>query len=185
MVNPNRLKLSGTVEIDEVYVGGESIGKRGRGAENKVVVAVACELDGEKLGRCRMGIIADASASSLHAFVIENVEAASHLITDDWSGFSGIEKHGYSREIHKQKNQKDEEKLLPHIHTIVSLLKRWLLGTHQGAVEPKHLQSYLDEYVFRFNRRKSAERGLLFYRLLECAMHTKTITYKNSTKHNI
>ena len=119
-----------------------------------------------------MSIVDDASASSLHAFIIENVETASHLITNDWSGFNGIEKHGYSREVQTQKNQKAYDELLPHVHTIVSLLKRWLLGTHQGAVEPKHLQSYLDEYVFRFNRRKSAERGLLFYRLFQCAMQT-------------
>lgn len=178
MVNPNRTKLSGTVEIDETYLGGEAIGKHGRGAENKVLVAVAVELDGKKLGRCRMKIIADASAKSLHPFIQENVEAGSHLVTDGWSGYSGVESHGFTREVHVQKNEVDEEKLLPHIHTIISLLKRWLLGTHQGAVEVKHLQSYLDEYVFRFNRRKSAQRGLLFYRLLESAMHTKTITYE-------
>ena len=75
--------------------------------------------------------------------------------------------------------------MLPHVHTVTSLLKRWLLGTHQGAVEPKHLQSYLDEYIFRFNRRKSAQRGLLFYRLLEAAMQTKTITYEELTNRNI
>lgn len=178
MVNPNRSKLSGTVEIDETYVGGEAIGKHGRGAENKVLVAIATELNGKKLGRCRMSIIADASSNSLHPFITENVEKGSTLVTDGWSGYSGIEKHGYAREIYIQKNAKDGENLLPHIHTIISLLKRWLLGTHQGAVESKHLQSYLDEYVFRFNRRKSAQRGLLFYRLLESDMHTNTITYE-------
>ncbi len=178
MVNPNRTKLSGTVEVDESYIGGEAIEKHGRGAENKVLVAIAVELDGKKLGRCRMKIIADASAKSLHSFILENVEIGSRLVTDGWSGYSGIESCGFTRDIHVQKNEVDEEKLLPHIHTIISLLKRWLLGTHQGAVEPKHLQSYLDEYVFRFNRRKSAQRGLLFYRLLESAMHTKTVTYE-------
>ena len=178
MVNPNRTKLSGTVEVDEAYIGGESTGKRGRGAENKVIIAVACELDGKKLGRCRMSVIADASANSLHGFITENVEIGSHLITDDWNGLSGIEAKGYTRQIHVQKYADDEDKMLPHIHTIVSLLKRWLLGTHQGAVEPKHLQAYLDEYVFRFNRRKSAKRGLLFYRLLESAMRTEETTYE-------
>jgi transposase-like protein/Zn ribbon nucleic-acid-binding protein len=185
MLNPNRTKLSGTVEVDETYIGGEKSGKRGRGAENKVIVAVACELDDEKLGRCRMSIIADASAKSLHAFITENIENGSQLISDDWSGFSGIEDKGYARQIHVQKYTEDEDKMLPHVHTIVSLLKRWLLGTHQGAVESKHLQAYLDEYVFRFNRRKSTKRGLLFYRLLESAMRTKTITYKDLTKHNM
>jgi transposase-like protein len=185
MVNPNRSKLSGTVEIDEAYIGGESTGKRGRGAENKVIVTVACELDGKQLGRCRMSVIPNVSASSLHNFIIKNIEVGSQLITDDWSGFSGIEAKGYTRKIYVQKYTEDEDKMLPHVHTIVSLLKRWLLGTHQGAVEPKHLQAYLDEYVFRFNRRKSAKRGLLFYRLLESAMRTKTKTYKDLTKNDI
>ena len=185
MVNPNRTKLNGTVEVDEAYIGGKSTGKRGRGSENKVVIAVACELDGKKLGRCRMNVIADASADSLHSFTVDNIEKGSELITDDWSGLSGIEDKGYSRQIHVQKHLADEDKMLPHVHTIVSLLKRWLLGTHQGAVEAKHLQAYLDEYVFRFNRRKSAQRGLLFYRLLESAMRTKTISYNDLTKHNI
>jgi transposase-like protein len=185
MVNPNRAKLSGTIEIDEAYIGGESTGKRGRGAENKVIVAVGCELDGKKLGRCRMNVIADISAVSIHAFITENIEKGSRLITDGWSGFSGIEYKGYTQQIHAQKYTADETNMLPHIHTIVSLLKRWLLGTHQGAVEPNHLQAYLDEYVFRFNRRKSAQRGLLFYRLLESAMRTKTISYKDLTNHNI
>jgi len=185
MVNPNRSKLNGTIEIDEIYIGGESIGKRGRGAENKTVVAVAAEIDGKKLGRCRMSTIADASSKSLHGFITENIEVGSLLVTDDWNGFNGIEAKGYKRQIHIQKYTEDKEKMLPHVHTIVSLLKRWLLGTHQGAVDPKHLQAYLDEYVFRFNRRKSAQRGLLFYRLLESAMQTNTISYKDLTKHNI
>jgi transposase-like protein len=185
MVNPKRSKLTGTVEIDETYIGGEAIGKHGRGAKNKVLVAIAAELEGKKLGRCRMSIISDASADSLHPFIESNIEKGSSLITDGWSGYSGIEKLGYSREIYIQKNAQKDDCLLPHIHTIISLLKRWLLGTHQGAVEQKHLQSYLDEYVFRFNRRKSAQRGLLFYRLLESAMHTGTITYNELVNRKI
>lgn len=185
MVNPNRSKLSGIVEVDETLVGGVSAGKRGRGADNKVLVIVAVELDGKKVGRCRMSIIADASAASIHPFVTENVEKGSTLITDGWRGYNGIEDYGYIREISLQADEADEESLLPHIHTIVSLLKRWLLGTHQGRVEDKHLQAYLDEYVFRFNRRKSAQRGLLFYRLLESAMNTEATTYHELTSRNI
>ena len=176
MVNPNRTKLSGVVEIDETLIGGVSTGKRGRGAENKTLVIIAVELDGKKVGRCRLGIIADASSDSIHPFINENVEKGCVLITDGWNGYNGIEKEGYTREIHIQKDEDDAGKLLPHIHTIASLLKRWLLGTHQGRVEKKHLQAYLDEYVFRFNRRKSAQRGLLFYRLLESAAQTKATT---------
>jgi transposase-like protein len=132
-----------------------------------------------------MSIISDASLKSLHAFIKENVAQGTKLITDGWKGYNGIEGQGFSREIHIQKGEDDEDKLLPHIHMIISLLKRWLLGTHQGAVESKHLQSYLDEYVFRFNRRKSAQRGLLFYRLLESAMRTKTITYDELVNRNM
>jgi transposase-like protein len=185
MVNPNRTKLSGTVEIDESFIGGVAIGRRGRGAENKVLIIIAAELEGKKLGRCRMGIIKDGSAESIHPFIVENIEEGSTLITDGWKGYNGIEKKNYARNIHVQTGETDGDKLLPHIHTIASLLKRWLLGTHHGRVDEKHLQAYLDEYVFRFNRRKSAERGLLFYRLLESAMQTETITYKELTDHKI
>ena len=177
MVNPNRTKLTGTVELDETFLGGVTTGKRGRGADNKVLIIIAVELDGKKVGRCRMGIIDDASADSIHPFIVENIEKGSTLVTDGWRGFNGIESKGFERKIHIQKNETDDEKLLPHVHLISSLLKRWLLGTHHGSIEPHHLQSYLDEYVFRFNRRKSSERGLLFYRLLESAMQVKTITY--------
>jgi len=179
MVVPNRSKLSGTVEVDESYIGGETTGKRGRGAGNKVLVAIAVELDGKKLGRVRISIIKDASKESLHSFIKENIEADSKLITDDWSGYSGIEDEGYSREIYSQSKAVSDDELLPHVHLITSLLKRWLLGTHQGAVEKKHLQAYLDEYVFRFNRRTSSKRGLLFYRLLENAMVVPPTTYRN------
>ena len=181
MVNPNRTKLSGTVEMDETFIGGVATGKRGRGAENKVQVIIAVELDGKKIGRCRMSIIDDGSADSIHPFITENIETGSTLITDGWNGYRGIENKGFARKIHVQKNEDDTDKLLPHIHTISSLLKRWMLGTHQGRVEQKHLQSYLDEYVFRYNRRKSAERGLLFYRLMESATRTKAITYYELT----
>lgn len=176
MVNPNRTKLLGNVEVDETLIGGVATGKRGRGAENKVLVIIAIELDGKKVGRCRMSIIEDASSASIHPFINENIEKSSTLITDAWSGYNGIEEQGYTRSIYVQKNEGDSENLLPHVHTVASLLKRWLLGTHQGRVEKKHLQAYLDEYVFRFNRRKSAKRGLLFYRLLESAMQTGPTT---------
>jgi len=179
MVVPTRSKLSGTVEVDETFIGGESAGKRGRGAGNKTLVAVAVELDGKRLGRVRLSIIKDASKQSLHGFIKENIEAGSKLVTDDWTGYFGIEDEGYSREIYNQSKAESEDELLPHVHLIVSLLKRWLLGTHQGAVEKKHLQSYLNEYVFRFNRRTSSKRGLLFYRLLENAMVVSPTTYRN------
>jgi transposase-like protein len=174
MVNPNRAKLSGTVEVDECYIGGvEHDGKRGRGTENKSIVVVGVELlEGKnQLGRVRMLVVPDVSGDSLvKKFIKENVELGSTIITDGWSGFSSLGANGYTHVVPKKFKVADPENLLPHVHMIVSLLKRWLLGTHQGAVREMHLQAYLDEYVFRFNRRKSAQRGLLFYRLLDCAM---------------
>ncbi len=172
MVYPTRSKLSGTIEIDETYIGGEENGgKPGRGTENKVLVAVAVELVSKgKLGRTRLGIIADASKQSLQGFIKDNVESGSIIISDGWKGYASLPSEGYQHVVHSKKAAVCEDDLLPNVHRIISLLKRWLLGTHQGAVSEKYRQAYLDEYTFRFNRRKSAQRGLLFYRLLECAM---------------
>jgi len=188
MVYPNRKKLLGTVEVDECYIGGaEHDGKRGRGAtENKSIVVVGVELlEGKnQLGRIRMMVIPDVSSDSLvEKFVKKNVESGSTVITDGWSGFSSLGASDYTHAIPKKFEVDDPENILPHVHMIVSLLKRWLLGTHQGAVQEMHLQSYLDEYVFRFNRRKSADRGLLFYRLLECAMQIPPVTQDELLGH--
>ena len=184
MVFPNRQKLKGTIEVDEVYIGSEeSGGKRGRGTENKVLVVVAIEVvEKRKLGRVRMGVIPDATTDSLKNFVIDNIEQGSTVITDGWASYSFLSLKGYSHTVAIQKKAETEEELLPHVHMIISLLKRWLLGTHQGAVSAKHMQAYLNEYVFRFNRRKAADRGLLFYRLLECAMKVPPTTYDELVK---
>jgi transposase-like protein len=180
MVFPNRSKIAGIVEVDESYIGDEEQGgKRGRGTENKILVVAAVEIcDAGKIGRIRMSVIPDASSESLKAFVVANIEEGSAVTTDGWLGYSFLESEGYSRTVASSPKNEDDNKALPHVHTIFSLLKRWLLGTHQGAASEKHMQSYLDEYVFRFNRRKSAERGLLCYRLLECAMQVEPTTYK-------
>lgn len=186
MVNPHRTKLAGMVEVDECYIGGsEHDGKRGRGTENKCRVVLAVELlEGKnQLGRVRMKVIPDASADSLTGFIKEHVETASTIITDGWSGFVSVGKNGHTHVVPKKFEVADPENILPHVHMVVSLLKRWLLGTHQGAVQEMHLQAYLDEYVFRFNRRKSASRGLLFYRLLECAMRVPPTTQDELLGH--
>ena len=130
----------------------------------------------------RLKLIDDASGPSLRLFIMDNIEQGSNLITDGRLGYSGIEKEGYTRTIHTQSRAEAEDELLPHVHMVISLLKRWLLGTHQGAVSRKHLPAYLDEYVFRFNRRKSTKRGLLFYRLLENAMNTSPVTLEELLK---
>jgi len=187
MVYPNRTKLSGTVEVDECYIGGEEHGdKRGRGTSNKSIVVVGVELlEGKNhLGRVRMEAVPDVSGDSLvEKFIKENVEPGSTVITDGWSGFSSVKTSGYVHSIPKKFEVADPENLLPHVHMIISLLKRWLLGTHQGAVQETHLQAYLNEYVFRFNRRKSTDRGLLFYRLLEYAMQVPPVTQDELLGH--
>jgi transposase-like protein len=172
MVRPNREALSGIVEVDETYIGGAKPGKRGRGATGKSLVAIAVELKGKKLGRVRLRRIADASASELTSFVQDFVEPGSVVLTDGWPSYAQLSKKGYAHKIVSSMADPGEsdEDLLPHVHLIVSLLKRWLLGTYQGAVQPTHLEYYLDEYTFRFNRRASASRGKLFYRLIQQAV---------------
>jgi transposase-like protein/Zn ribbon nucleic-acid-binding protein len=188
MVRADREKLRGIVEVDETYIGGEEhSGSTGRGTGNKVLVAIALELQEfgnekkqglRKIGRVRLSIIPDASGESLSSFVAENVEKGSELITDGWSGYSFVKNSGYKHTVFVQSKKKEDENPLPHVHLVISLLKRWLLGTHQGAVSDKHMQAYLEEYTFRFNRRKAAKRGLLFYRLLEGAVSVEPITTK-------
>ena len=189
MVRADRTKLNGIVEVDETYVGGEEhSGSTGRGTGNKVLVAVAVELKDfgnekkqglRKIGRVRLAVISDASGDSLSPFVTENIEKGSEIITDGWSGYSFVKNSGYQHTVFVQSKKKDDENPLPHVHLVISLLKRWLLGTHQGAVSDKYMQAYLEEYTFRFNRRNSAKRGLLFYRLLEGAVSISPHTYND------
>ncbi len=178
MVRSDRTKLSGKVEVDDFYLGGEEhTGSTGRGTGNKILVVAAIELhDSGKLGRVRLGVVTDASKESLIGFIKNNIEVGSTIITDGWASYASLSNEGFAHEVYIQTKAVSEEEKLPHVHLIISLLKRWLLGTHQGAISDKHMQSYLDEYVFRFNRRKSAKRGLLFYRLLEGAVATRPTT---------
>lgn len=157
----DKTKLKGTVEVDETFIGGVRSGKKGRGAAGKVLVAVAAEVDGKGTGRIRLSVIPDATARSLHGFIRENVEKGSTVITDGWESYSGITTIGYAHQV-----ADDVKNPVPRAHKAMSLLKRWLLGTHQGRIEKKYLQRYLDEFVFRFNRRRSGDRGKLFKTLL-------------------
>ena len=170
MVRPGRDRLACTLEVDETYIGGEKQGKRGRGAAYKTLVLIAVEdKDKEGFGRIRLGRCADASSFSLTKFVQENIEPGSIVRTDGWKGYVRLSSEGYEHVVVKQ-NASVGDDMLPLAHRIASLLKRWLIGTHQGAVSKKHLDYYLDEYTFRFNRRTSKARGLLFYRLLQNAV---------------
>lgn len=169
MVRPGRDRLGGAVEVDEVFIGGEKPGKRGRGAAGKALVLVAAQADGPQIGRIRLRRIGNASKAVLNAAVQGIVEPKSQVLTDDWDGYGGLAELGYARQV-VRKGAVVGENLLPRANRIASLLKRWLLGTHQGAVAHSHLDYYLDEFVFRFNRRRSRSRGLLFRRLVEQAL---------------
>lgn len=169
MVRPGRDRLAGVVEVDETFIGGAEPGKRGRGAAGKSLVLIAAQADGRKIGRIRLGRIADASANSLEAAVQQMVEPGTAVQTDGWRGYTGLRALGYDHQIIRPSAELGDN-FLPRVHQIASLLKRWLLGTHQGAVMPDHLDYYLDEYTFRFNRRTSGSRGLLFYRLIQQAV---------------
>jgi len=182
MIRPERDNLQGIVEVDEVFIGAPGKGgKRGRGAENKVLAAIAVEINDNRIGRIRIEVIDDASSKSLHRFINTTVKKGSTIVTDGWRGYNGISKCGYSQEI-KSKKEDDTEALLPHVHTVISLLKRWLLGTLQGSCSKEHISYYFDEYTFRFNRRKSKSRGMLFYRLLQNAVHLQPTIYDDIIK---
>jgi transposase-like protein len=178
MVRPGRDRLKGTVEVDEAFVGGVSSGT-GRDGMGKALVAIAAQEDGNGIGRIRLARVPDASSSSLHGFIQQAIAPGSTVHTDGWAPYQGLEKLGYSHTITRLKGKGKEAavELLPRVHRVASLLKRWLLGTHQGAVGATHLDYYLDEFTFRFNRRRSASRGKLFFRLLEQAVQVGPVTY--------
>ena len=176
LVRPGRDRLSGMVEVDETYIGGEEPGLRGgRAKGKKILTCIAVELREPKgLGRCRIQPIADASSASLHPFVTDHIAPGATIVTDGWQGYSGLQKLGY---IHDRRSQRaargrgeDPGKLLPGVHRVAALAKRWLLGTHQGSAGEAHLASYLNEFTFRFNRRRSRSRGMVFFRVLELAV---------------
>ena len=189
LARPGRDRLMGTVEVDETYIGGEEPGLRsGRARGKKVLTGIAVEVhDPKGLGRCRMGPLANASAGSLHAFVADHVEPGARVITDGWGGYLGLEQLGY---LHDRRSQRaarargeDPHELLPTVHRVASLVKRWLLGTHQGSVGDAHLPGYLNEFVFRFNRRRSRSRGLVFFRVLELAVAHAPVSYHDLIAH--
>lgn len=168
MVRPGRDRLTGEVEADETYVGGVATGKRGRGAAKKAIVEVAVEQRGTGMGRCRLVRIPDCSGESLLDAIEQSITPGAVVYTDHWSGYAGLGEAGYIHHPTAIASSGDPAHVvMPRVHRIASLLKRWLLGTHQGAVRPDHLDDYLAEFTFRFNRRRSNHRGLLFYRLLE------------------
>jgi transposase-like protein len=183
MVRPERTPLSARVEADETYLGGPRPGKPGRGAAGKVKVAGAVETGrgqprGRRLGRLRLAVVPDASASSLGGFLGRNVARPATVATDGWSGYGGLAAKGYAHEpLNLSASWGDAALRLPAIHLVFGLAKRWLLGTHHGAVSAKHLPAYLDEFVFRFNRRTANSISHRFARVIEQAVLTRPTTY--------
>jgi transposase-like protein len=160
--------------VDETYIGGVWSGKRGRGAGGKSLVIIAVEDKDSLLGRIRLRRVPDASALSLIPAVQDSVEPGSMVRTDGWKGYSIMASEGYKHEVVRQSADIGEN-LLPLTNRVAALLKRWLEGMHQGAVCASHLDYYLDEYTFRFNRRTSRSRGKLFYRLVQQALSVDTV----------
>lgn len=178
MVRSERERLSGAVEVDETLVGGVvHSGKRGRGT-SKAVVVIAVEIKEPRgFGRVRMRHLPDASGASLEPFVCDVIAQGASVRTDGWSGYNGLVGHGYAHERTVLSSSDDPAHVsMPGVHRVATLLKRWILGTHQGSVTPAHLQSYLEEYTFRFNRRSSGSRGLVFRRLMEQAVVAGPLT---------
>jgi len=184
MVRPGRDRLSGRVEVDETYVGASEKGLRGRNIEKKALIVVAAQEDRKGTGRIRMARIQDASASSLLPFIEESIEPGSVVHTDAWQGYSGLEKKGYQHEVTVLARRKESaSELLTRVHHVVGLLKTWLAGILHGAISHEHLDYYLDEFTFRFNRRTSKSRGKLFYRLVQQAVQVNPVPYKAMVKH--
>src|SRR3954467_10519453 len=180
MVRPDREPLAGRVEADETYVGGPRPRKRARGAAGKTLVAGAVEAgetEGRRLGRLRLAVVPDASAASLEGFLGAAVATPAAVATDGWAGCAGLPAEGYAHEP-IDPGAPDAALRLPGIHLVFGLVKRWLLGTHHGAVSKKHLPAYLDEYVFRFNRRTAKRISHGFARLVEQAVRTRPVTYR-------
>ena len=172
--------MRGTVEVDESYLGAPEPGKSGRQPGRKALLVAAVEGVGARpLGRIRLRQVRAVSAAELEAFIAEAVEPQSTVITDDWAGYRGLAAKGYGhRPTPMRVPPKTAEAMLPRVHLVCSLLKRGLLSTHQGAVRHSHLDDYLDEFTFRFNRRTSASRGKLFYRLLQHAAEIEPHPYR-------
>jgi transposase-like protein len=179
MVRPGREPLSGRVEVDETAIGGRT--RRGRAGffpQDKMLVLVAAEEDGAGIGRIRLTRIRATTTIELHSHIRAFIEPGSTVHTDGKSSYEGLTSMGYRHEVTVMKEVRgDDERMLPRVHRVASLLKRWLLGTHQGAVSPHQLDYYLDEFTFRFNRRASRSRGKLFYRLAQQGLQVRPKPY--------
>jgi len=180
MVRPDRELLHEKVEVDETYWGGEETGAIGRRTELKAMMIVAAQEDGKGIGRIRLRSMPDVTRATLHGFIAQSVAPGSTVRTDGLPAYLGL--HGYVHDRQVQRRQEEGEHVLPRVHRVISLLKRWLLGTQQGAIGQDHLNDYLDEFTFRFNRRTFTSRGKLFYRLAQQAVQTDPVTFATLVK---
>ncbi len=186
MVRPGRDRLVGEIEADETYVGGPEEGKRGREVERKAIVAVAAEKRGRGIGRIRLRRVKDVSAESLLAFLQEAVEPGATIHTDGWRGYAGLPAAGYRHQVTViSDGSEPAHEVMPRVHKVAALLKRWLLGILQGGIQHQHLDYYLDEFTFRFNRRRSQARELLFHRLVQQAAAVGPAPYHSIIKPSI
>lgn len=200
MIRPGRERLSGVVEVDESVIGRsppnrtsdteqkQRLAEKMKALQSIVVIAVEVK-EPKGFGRIRLRRVSDTSAASVLPFVKDSIEPGSLVRTDGSWAYHKLTKHGYRRDRNVMLDSDDPAHVsMPAVHRVAALLKRWLLGTHQGAVKPKHLDYYLDEFTFRFNRRTSRSRGLLFYRMIEQAVVTEPVTYAQiagKVKHQI
>jgi transposase-like protein len=182
MVRPGRNRLRGVVEVDDPYWGSEEKGVVGRLTEDNALIIVAAVEDGAGIGRGRLRRIPDLTRRTLHGYIAQAVEPGSTVRTDGLNAYRELA--GYRHDRRVQRVQPEGEHLLPRVHRVVALLKRWLLGTHQGARGHGHLDFYLDEFTFRFNRRTSASRGKLFYRLAQQAVQVDPAPVVSLSNHN-
>lgn len=184
MVRPGRDRLTGIVEVDEAYWGGPEEGVVGRQMRDKALIAIAAQEDGKGIGRVRLRRIPDASRQSLHGFIRQSVEPGSTVRTDGLNAYLGLEGCVHDRRV-QGPDPEAAGKLMPRVHRVASLLKRWILGTHQGAIGHDYLDDYLDEFTFRFNRRKSTSRGKLFFRLAQQAVQIEPVPFDTLVDHNL
>ena len=187
MVRPGRDRLSGEVEVDETFLGGRDSEIDGRGTD-RALILIAAEVRGRGTGRVRMARVRDASTASLIPFIQGAVCKGAIVHTDGWAGYGPLPRHGYQhRPRSLRASQLPAHVAMPRVHRVASLLKRWWLGTYHGGISEAHLDHYLDEFTFRFNRRTSRARGLLFYRLVQQAVQMDALPYEQlrSGNHNM
>lgn len=183
MVRPGRDRLSGLVEVDETYWGADDQPVTGRLTYDKALILVAAQAEGQGIGRIRLRHVEGLSKATVQSFIADAIEPGATVRTDGLNVYEGLTRYVHDPHV-RGPDPRRASVLLPRVHRVASLLKRWLLGTHQGAIANAHLEDYLNEFTFRFNRRTSASRGKLFYRLAQQAMQAEPATFDSLTTPN-